>query len=227
MSDITRNRLPRHHHVHRREQALFPARNKRISSSRQLSRRLRRAQRRQSQRLHRPQKNPDTNPPDTAHPQHPEEITQSLRASQIASERRIPRPPIRNRRHFPLSEILLVLDNEASFLHRFQRFFPGDHVRYPIASLDSQADLTMVLVALVVRVRHHPLVNPEDAAWFQHAENLRVNGFKGGSVDGGFDGVGCVEGVRREVDFLGAEVSELICHRAREPQQLSKKKYSP
>jgi hypothetical protein len=210
MSDITRNRLPRHHQVHRREQTLFPASNKRISSSRQLSRRLRRPQRRQSQRLHRTQEDTDTKPADTAHPQHPEEIAQSLRASQIASERRIPRPPICDGRHFPLREIFLVLDNEAGSLHRFQRFLTRHHVCYPIASFNPQADLAMVLVALVVGVRHHPLVNPEDAAWFQDAEDLRVDGFERGCVDGCFDGVGCVEGGGWEVNFLCTKVSEML-----------------
>ena len=68
----------------------------------------------------------------------------------------------------------------------------------------------MVLVALVVGVCHHPLVDPEDATWFEDAEDLRVDGFEGRGVDGCFDGVGCVEGGGGEVDFLEGRVSKSV-----------------
>lgn len=61
----------------------------------------------------------------------------------------------------------------------------------------------MAFVGGVVGVGHYPLVDAEDGAWFEDAEDLGVDAFEGGRVDGGFDGVGCVESVFGEVDFLG------------------------
>jgi len=67
----------------------------------------------------------------------------------------------------------------------------------------------MMLVVLVVGVCHDPFVDSEDAAWFQHAEDLRVDSLEGRGMDGCFDGVGGVEGVWREVYFLGSKVSKI------------------
>lgn len=205
----TRNRLPRHHQIHRREQALSPSSYKCISSSRQLSSSFRGPQRRQPQRLQRAQQNPNTNPSDTAHPQHPKEVPQSLRTPPIARQRRIPRPPVRDRRNIPLSKIFLVLNNKTSFLHRFQRFFPRHHIGNSTPSLNAQANIPMVFVAIVVGVRHNPFVNSKDTTRFKHAEDLRVDAFEGGCVDGCLDCVGCVEGVGREVDFLREQSQQL------------------
>ena len=72
-----------------------------------------------------------------------------------------------------------------------------------VTDLDAEADFAVAFVGGVVGVGHYPFVDAEDGVWFEDAEDLGVDGFEGGGVDGGFDGVGCVEGVFREVDFLG------------------------
>ena len=61
----------------------------------------------------------------------------------------------------------------------------------------------MAFVGRVVGVGHYPFVEAEDAAGLEDAEDLRIDAFKGGGVDGGFDGVGGVESIFGEVDFLG------------------------
>jgi len=87
--------------------------------------------------------------------------------------------------------------------HRGESFFPRDHVGDAVAALDAQADFAVAFVGRVVGVGHHPLVDAEDAAGFEDAEDLGVDAFEGGGVDGGFDGVGGVESIFGEVDFLG------------------------
>lgn len=61
----------------------------------------------------------------------------------------------------------------------------------------------MAFVGRVVGVGHHPFVEAEDAAGLEDAEDLRIDAFEGGGVDGGLDGVGGGKGVFGEVDFLG------------------------
>ena len=196
------NRLPRHHQIHRRKQPLPPASNKRITTVRKLPRRLRRALRRKPQRLHRRQQTPNPQPSNLAHPHISQQIPQVLRTRQVARQRRVPRPPVRL-----LREILFVLNDKTRFAHRRESFFPRHHVGDAVAALDAEADLAVALVARVVGVGHDPFVDAEDAAWLEHAEDLRVDAFEGRGVDGGFDGVGGVEGIFGEVDFLGRAVA--------------------
>lgn len=63
----------------------------------------------------------------------------------------------------------------------------------------------MTFVGRVVGIGHHPFVDAEDAAGFEDAEDLGVDAFEGGGVDGGFNGIGSGEGVFGEVDFLGGQ----------------------
>lgn len=60
----------------------------------------------------------------------------------------------------------------------------------------------MVGIVVVVVVGHEPFVNTEYTARFEHAEDLAVYTFERGGVDGGFDGVDCVEGVLGEGHLL-------------------------
>ena len=196
------SRLPCHHQIHGRKQLLPPTSNKRIATIRKLPRRLRRALRRKPQRLQRRQQTPNPQPSDPTHPHIPQQIPQVLRARQVARQRRVPRPPVRL-----LREVLFVLDDETRCAHRRERFSPRHHVGDAVAALDAEADLAVALVGRVVGVGHDPLVDAEDAAWLEHAEDLGVEAFEGRGVDGGFDGVGGVEGIFGEVDFLGKAVA--------------------
>lgn len=101
-----------------------------------------------------------------------------------------------------LSEILVVLHDEASSLHGRQRNLNLLHVGDTVTDLDSETDLTVVGVVVVVGVRHEPLVDTEYTAGLQNAENLAVDALERGGVDSGLDGVDGVEGVVRERHLL-------------------------
>ena len=60
----------------------------------------------------------------------------------------------------------------------------------------------MARVVVIVVVCHEPFVDAEDAAGLEDAEDLGVDAFEGGGVDGGFDCVDCVEGVFGEGHLL-------------------------
>ena len=95
-----------------------------------------------------------------------------------------------------------MFNDEARLAHRGEGFAAGDHVGNAVAALDGEADCAVAFVGRVVGVGHYPFVDAEDGAGFEDAVDLGVDGCEGGGVDGGFDGVGGIESVLGEVDFL-------------------------
>lgn len=92
--------------------------------------------------------------------------------------------------------------SEAGGAHGENGFGLGGEVGDAVTVLDAVADGAVVGVEWGIGGGEDPFVEGEDAAGFENAVDLGVDGRKGGGVEGGFDGVDGVEGVVGEGDFL-------------------------
>jgi hypothetical protein len=134
---------------------------------------------------------------DLGHSEDGRNITKCADVLQLARERPVPWVRV-----VTLSEILVVLHDEASSLHGLERNLDLLHVGDTVTDLDSETDLTVVRVVVIVVVGHEPLVDTEHTAGLQDAEDLAVDALEGRCVDGGLDGVDCIEGVVGERHLL-------------------------
>lgn len=100
-------------------------------------------------------------------------------------------------------KILVDLKLETGSLHGSKSNLNLLHVGNTITDLDTETDLTVVGVVVVVSISHEPFVNTEDTAGLQDAENLGVNALEGRSVDGSLNGVDGIESVLGEGHLLG------------------------
>ena len=107
----------------------------------------------------------------------------------------------------PVCQILVVLHDEASLLHGIERNLNLLHVRDTVTNLDSETDLAVVGVVVVVLVGHEPFVDTKDTAGLENAEDLAVDTLERWCVDSGLDGVDSIERVVGERHLLRA-VSE-------------------
>ena len=192
--------LPSNHQIHRREELLLPARHQAVRREPQAIRRLLRPLRRQPDPFQAPD-NPMREPPaPLRHPRDRDQIPQAPHHPQVPVQRVVPRFRV-----LPVGQVLVEFQFETGGFDGGESFGDADHVADAVALLDSQADLAVVRVGVVVGVGHEPFVDAEDAAGLEDAEDLAVDAFEGRGVDGGFDGVDSVEGIRGKGHLLGAE----------------------
>jgi hypothetical protein len=102
----------------------------------------------------------------------------------------------------PVSQIFVVLHLEASSLHGSERNLDFLHVGDTITNLDTETNLAVVRVVVVVLVRHEPLIDAKDTTGLEDAEDLAVDTLEGGCVHSSLDSVDSVEGVVRERHLL-------------------------
>ena len=100
-------------------------------------------------------------------------------------------------------KILVDLKLETSSLHGSKSNLNLLHVGNTITDLDTETDLTVMGVVVVVSISHEPFVNTKDTAGLQDAEDLGVNALEGRSVDGSLNGVDGIESVLGEGHLLG------------------------
>ena len=136
-----------------------------------------------------------TSPP--GHADNGEGVKEGLHVLPLASQW----PPPRNG-VWPLSEILVVLQLEACIAYGLKTIGDLDHVANAITLLDTQPDLPVLEVVVVVVIRHQPFVHTEHTAWLQYTENLAVNTNELGGMYGSLNGVNGVKTVVREVHLL-------------------------
>ena len=157
--------------------------------------------------------------PNLRHPANREDIPYAPHHAKVPSKRIIPRRCI-----WPVRQILMKLEIEASGFDGAQAFRHADHVGDTIALLDTEADLAVMRVGVVVCVCHKPFVDAEDTAGFKDTVDLGVHAFEGGRVHGGFDGVDGVEAFGRKRHLL-VRIYELGCLRV--AVELERVKYVP
>ena len=92
---------------------------------------------------------------------------------------------------------------EAGGFDGGKAFRDAHHIADAVALLDAEADFAVVRIRVVVGVGHEPFVDAEHAAGFQDTEDLAVDAFERGGVDGGFDSVDGVEGIGGKGHLLG------------------------
>ena len=191
-------RFPRNHQIHGREELLLSTSHQTVRRPRQTIRRLLRALGRNPQRLQPTHQLVNGPPPVPVHPRNGRQVPDTTHHAEIASERIVPRPEIR-----ALCQVLVEFQGEAGVFDGLKALGDFAHVGDTVTLFDAEADLAVVGVVVVVCVRHEPFVDAEDAAGFEDAEDLGVDTFEGGGVDGGFNGVDGVEGVGGEGHLLG------------------------
>lgn len=122
-----------------------------------------------------------------------EEVRVGLHVLHLASNGPVPGKGI-----VAVSEILVMEELEASGLHGVHTLGDRHHVADTVTELNVETDLSVLNVALVIVVRHQPLVDTKDTAGLEHAEDLAVDTFELGSVHRGLNGIDGVKCVVRE-----------------------------
>lgn len=188
---LSRLRLPRHNKIHGRKQLFLPALDQTIGSDCKAVSRLLCSRRHEPDPFQRANciMGDVTSP--FRHTCNRDHIPQRLRHAQIPIEGVIPGPGV-----FACSEVFVEFELKAGGSDGLEALGDADHVRDSVALLDSKADAAVLGVVVVVGICHEPFVNAEDAAGFEHAENLGVDALEGGGVHGGFD---CIDGVKAVV----------------------------
>jgi hypothetical protein len=140
---------------------------------------------------------------DVGHTDERGEVPDALHVLELAADGPVPGQLVG-----AVGQVLVDLELEAGGLHGGDGNLDLLHVADTITELNAQADLAVVRIVVVVFVGHQPLVDAEDAAGLENAEDLAVDALETGSVDGGLDGVDGVEGVVREVHLHEVALGE-------------------
>lgn len=203
---LRRGRLPPDHEIHGREQPPPAALHERICCLAKTLGCLPGAARRKPQRLHDAEHVVRDDPPPLVHPRYSEQVPEGLRVPEVAGQRPVPRRSVevggRSGRTGRGSEVLVVLEVETGILDGCDAVFPVEHAGDAVSLLDSKTNAAVVEVVVIVGIRHQPLVDTEDAAGLEDAEDLGVDALEGGGVAGRLDSVDSVEGVVGEWDIL-------------------------
>ena len=138
------------------------------------------------------------------HADNGEDIANGLDVAELTSQRPVPWEGVR-----AVCQILVVQHLKAGSLHGGQSFLDLAHVGNTVAQLDTETDLTVVKVVVVILISHEPLVDTEDATGLQDTEDLAVDTLKSGSVDSGLDGVDGIKGVILETHLHEVALDEV------------------
>ena len=89
--------------------------------------------------------------------------------------------------------VLLMQQRISRRQHRLPRMIRCLQITHRVPPLHAVAHRDVLWVARIIPRRQHPLAQPEDRTWFQHARDPRVACCEIGRVDRRFDRVGSVE----------------------------------
>lgn len=131
------------------------------------------------------------------HAHNGEEITRGLDVLHLARHGPVPGEGV-----VALGKIILDEHLETSGPHGGLGIGNLAHVGDAITLLDTETDLTVLEVIIVVLLGHQPLIDTEDTTGLENAEDLAVDTLKSRGVDGSLDGVDGVEAVVGEVHLL-------------------------
>jgi hypothetical protein len=104
-------------------------------------------------------------------------------------------------------EILVVEHLKARVVNGSDTLRDLAHVGNTITLLDTQSNLTVAEVVVVVLVSHEPLVHTEDTAGLKNSEDLAVDALESGSVHGSLDSINGIETVVGERHLLTTELA--------------------
>jgi hypothetical protein len=99
-------------------------------------------------------------------------------------------------------QILVMEHFEARVLDGINALGDLAHVGDAITLLDTQSNLTVAEVVIVILIGHEPLINTENATRLKHSEDLAVDTLEGRSVTGSLNGIDSIEAVVREGHLL-------------------------
>ena len=190
-------RLLSNHQVHGSEQLLPSTSNQAVRSQGQTVGSLLGASRSNANALQYTGEVVSDGTADLGHPQDGEYVAEGLDVLELAAEGPVPGGVVD-----AVSEILVVEELEAGSLHGVEGDLDLAHVGNAVTLLDTETDLAVVQVVVVVVFGHEPFVHTENTAGLEDTENLRVDAFEGWCVDGGLNGVDCVESVIFEGHLL-------------------------
>ncbi len=161
-----------------------------VSSQGQAVSRLLGASRRQTHRLEHTSEAVSDKATPLGHANNGKDVARRLDVAQLARQR-----PVPGRRIRAVSQILVVQHLKARVLDGVESLLDLAHVGNAITLLDSEADLTVVKVVVVVIISHEPLVDTKDTTGLEHTEDFAIDALEGGGMDGGLDGIDSIEAV--------------------------------
>ena len=196
-------RLAAHHQVHGGEELLLTAGDQAVTSQGQTVGRLLRAPREKTDGF---KGTNETVGKATAPPGHPgdgQEVPGGRHVLEGAREGEVPGDLVGS-----VGQILVVLELEAGVADGVQTLGDADHVGDAVTLLDTETNLAVLGVVVVVLISHKPLVHAEDAAGLQHAQDLLVHALELGGVDGGLNGVDGIEAIVGEAHLHKVALDE-------------------
>ncbi|KAI6771855.1 hypothetical protein HG531_009480 [Fusarium graminearum] len=138
----------------------------------------------------------------SGHAHNGEEVTDSLDVAELTSQRPVPGKGVG-----AIRKILVVEHFEARVVDGSDTLRDLAHVGNTITLFDTQSNLTVAEVVVVVLVSHEPLVHTEDTTGLKNTENLAVDALESGSVNGGLNGINGIEAVVGERHLLPWELA--------------------
>jgi hypothetical protein len=126
-----------------------------------------------------------------------ENITNGLDVAELA--RQGPPPGESIRAH---CQILVVKHLKARVLNGIDALGDLAHVGDTISLLDTQSNLTVAEVIIIILVGHEPLIDTENTTRLENSEDLTVDAFEGRGVAGSLNGINSIKAVVREGHLL-------------------------
>lgn len=200
-------RLAANHQVHRGEELVATTSDKAVGGEGQAVGGLLGASRRNLESLKRTSEVVSSPASPLSHAHNGEDVVDALDVAELARKRPVPREGIR-----AISKILVVQHLETGRLHGSETLGNLAHVGDTITLLNTEADLAVADVVVVIFLSHQPLVNTEDTTRLEHTEDLAVDALQSGGVASSLNGVDGVERVVGEghLHEIALDVTELV-----------------
>lgn len=186
-----------HHQIHGGEQVFPSASNEAVRSKSEAVGGLLRARGDHTDRLHDTGEAMHERAAPLRHADDVEDVTGRLDVTELARNWPIPR-----HRVISCCKILVHDHVEADGINGRKCLGDLAHVGDTVALLDSETNVSVVKVIVVILLSHEPLVDAEYATRLEDTEDLAVDSLKGGSVDRRLNRVNSVERVVREGHLL-------------------------
>lgn len=192
-----RSRLAGHHEVHGGEEVLLGTGDQAVGSQGETVGGLLGAGGSESQSLEETSQAVGNSSAPGGHADNGEDIANGLDVAELTSQRPVPGEGVR-----AVCQILVVQHLKAGVVDGGNTLRDLAHVGDTITLLDTQSDLTVVEVVVVVVVGHEPLVNTKDTTGLEDTEDLAVDALESRGVDSSLDSVDGIKAVVRERHLL-------------------------
>lgn len=192
-----RRRLASHHEVHGGEEVIPTTSDQAVGSESQAVSSLLGSSRSKLECLKKASQTVGNGSSPGGHAHNGEDVTDGLDVAELTSQGPVPGKSIRAH-----GKILVVEHLETRVLDGVKSLRDLAHVGDTITLLDTQSNLTVAEVIVVVLVGHEPLVHTEDTTGLENSEDLAVDTLKSRGVASSLNGIDGIEAVVREGHLL-------------------------